>query len=295
VMTTGARSVELEDPDPAQMTRAEIATLVEEAHRQGYRTAAHAEGVAGTELAILEGIDTIEHGIYLNQRPDLLERMAASGQVLVPTLSCFYGVAGLDHRIGVGDGAIDEANARDRIGVAYSPCQPDRPWTPLLVELAQYNLLQADLTLRAALAAGVTVAAGHDWHPFWDHALELRRMIAHGMTPAQSLSAATAGAAQALGISDHVGTVAAGKVADLVVFDGDPVAEPALLSRRDAVWLVLQGGTRVAGAALEPPASGAGPALQPSVPGAGRALQSGAPGAPGAGASASPSVAPAIG
>jgi imidazolonepropionase-like amidohydrolase len=252
-MTTGARSVELEDPDPAQMTREEIATLVEEAHRQGYRTAAHAEGLAGTELAILEGIDTIEHGIYLNQRPDLLERMAASGQVLVPTLSCFYGVAGLDHQIGLDEDAIDEPNARDRVDVGYSPCQPERSWTPLLVQLAHYNLRQADLTLRAALAAGVTVAAGHDWHPFWDHALELRRMMAHGMTPAQSLSAATAGAAYALGIGDRVGTVAAGKVADLVVFDGDPVAEPALLSHRDAVWLVLQGGAPVAGASLEPP------------------------------------------
>ncbi len=266
VMTTGARSVELENPDPAQMTREEITTLVGEAHRQGYRTAAHAEGLAGTELAILEGIDTIEHGIYLNQRPDLLQRMAAAGQVLVPTLSCFYGVAGLDHQIGIGDGALDEPNARDRIGVAFcGSVGPERPWTPLLVRLAQHNLRQADLTLRAALAAGVTVAAGHDWHPFWDHALELRRMMAHGMTPAQALSAATAGAAYALGIADYVGTVAAGQVADLVVFDGDPLAEPALLSRRDAVWLVLQGGTPVAGASLEPAAPGAGATLEPSV------------------------------
>ena len=79
VMATGARSVELEDPDPAQMTRDEIATVVEEAHRQGYRVAAHAEGLAGTEIAIEAGVDTIEHGMYLNQRPDLLERMAAHG------------------------------------------------------------------------------------------------------------------------------------------------------------------------------------------------------------------------
>jgi imidazolonepropionase-like amidohydrolase len=134
----------------------------------------------------------------------------------------------------------------------------------LLVKLARYNLSQADLTLRAALAAGVTVAAGHDWHPFWDHALELRRMIAHGMTPAQALSAATAGAAYALGIGEHVGTIAAGKVADLVVFDGDPLADPALLSRRDAVWLVLQGGVPVAGATLDP----AEPGTQaPAAPG----------------------------
>src|SRR3712207_2102378 len=101
VMTTGARSVELEDPDPAQLTRDEVATLVEEAHRQGYRVAAHAEGIAGTEIAIEEGVDTIEHGMYLSQRPDLLEKMAERGQVLVPTLSCFYGVAGLEDAVGM--------------------------------------------------------------------------------------------------------------------------------------------------------------------------------------------------
>src|SRR3712207_5777926 len=99
-MTTGARSVEPKDPEPPQLTRGEVATLVEEAHRQGYRVAAHAEGIAGTEIAIEEGVDTIEHGMYLNRRPDLLERMAASGQVLVPTLSCFYGVAGLEQQVG---------------------------------------------------------------------------------------------------------------------------------------------------------------------------------------------------
>ena len=100
VMTTGARSVELEDPDPAQLTREEVRVLVEESHRMGYRVAAHCEGMAGTEIAIEEGIDTIEHGMYLNQRPELLERMARDGQILVPTVSCLYGVAGLGERIG---------------------------------------------------------------------------------------------------------------------------------------------------------------------------------------------------
>jgi imidazolonepropionase-like amidohydrolase len=75
-MTTGARSVELEDPLPAQMTREEIATVVDEAHRMGYRVAAHAEGLDGTQIAIETGIDTIEHGMYLNQRPDLLDEMS---------------------------------------------------------------------------------------------------------------------------------------------------------------------------------------------------------------------------
>jgi imidazolonepropionase-like amidohydrolase len=237
VMTTGARSVELEDPDPAQLTRGEIAALVGESHRQGYRVAAHCEGVAGTAIAIEEGIDTIEHGMYLNRRPDLLERMAAAGQVLVPTLSCFYGVAGLEPVVGLDDPAIDAG--------------PPSTWSPLLVELARYNLEQADLTLKAALAAGVRIAAGHDWHPFWNLSLEVRRMIAHGMTAARALSAATAGSAYALGLDAYVGTVAEGRLADLLIVDGDPVAAPELLADRDRVWLVLQRGAPVAGAVLE--------------------------------------------
>jgi len=229
VMTTGARSVELEDPDPAQLTRAEIATLVEESHRMGYRVAAHAEGLAGTEIAIEEGIDTIEHGMYLNHRPDLLERMAERGQVLVPTLSCFYGVAGID-----ADGG-----------------QAPPTWSPLLVELAQHNLEQADRTLRAARAAGVPIALGFDWMPFYDSALELERLVHHGLPAAEALVAATATGARALGLADHVGTVEPGKLADLLVVDGDPLADPAVLRRRERVWLVLQLGEPVAGAALE--------------------------------------------
>jgi imidazolonepropionase-like amidohydrolase len=243
VMTTGARTVELEDPDPAQLTRAEIATLVEESHRQGYRVAAHAEGIDGTEIAIQEGIDTIEHGMYLNQRPELLEQMAANGQVLVPTLSCFYGVAGLGQAVGVGDDALAGA------GEAGKPPAPT--WSPLLVELAHHNLEQADLTLRAARAAGVRIAAGHDWYPIWNTAIEIRRMIAHGLSATEALVAATAGSAYALGLDAHVGSVVPGKLADLLVVDGDPLEYPELLGQRERIWLVLQRGAAVAGTALE--------------------------------------------
>jgi imidazolonepropionase-like amidohydrolase len=62
VMTTGARTVEIEEPHPAQVTRDEAHALVDEVHRQGYRVAAHCEGLDGTALAITAGVDTIEHG-----------------------------------------------------------------------------------------------------------------------------------------------------------------------------------------------------------------------------------------
>ena len=229
VMTTGARTVELEDPDPAQLTREELDVLVDEAHRTGYRVCAHCEGLAGTELAIEAGIDTIEHGMYLNQRPDLLERMAASGQVLVPTLSFLLHVAGLD--------PVDE----------LAPST----WTPLLVELGKHNVEQSQLTLVAARAAGVRLAVGHDTAPLHAGMNELLRMIEAGLTPLEGLVAATSAAAYALGLAEHVGTVEAGKLADLVVVDGDPLAEPELLCDRTRIWLVLRLGAPVAGAVLE--------------------------------------------
>ena len=235
VMATGARSVELEDPQPAQLTQAEVAAVVDEAHRLGVRVAAHAEGLAGCELAIAAGVDTVEHGMNLFQRPDLLDAMAAAGQILVPTLSCYYGVAGLGDAIGAGS---DEA---------------DRPvrWTQPLVELARHNLEQAEATIKAARAAGVQIAAGHDWQPFSNTALELARMVHHGLTAEEALLAATAVGARALGLERFIGTVEPGKVADLVVVDGDPLNDPGILRERRNIWLVLRCGEPVAGAALE--------------------------------------------
>jgi len=247
VMTTGARSVELEDPDPAQLTREEVRVLVEEAHRMGYRVAAHCEGLAGTEIAIEEGIDTIEHGMYLNQRPDLLERMAREGQVLVPTVSCLYGMAGLGERIGT---SMEDEEYQGGPGVG--PKRPPMPtWTPLLVDLAQYNVEQAALTIQAARAAGVTIAMGFDWGPPHRSALELVRMIHLGLTPREGLIAATSAGATALGLEEHVGTIEAGKLADLLIVDGDPLARPEVLLERESIWLVTRLGAGVAGTSLE--------------------------------------------
>jgi imidazolonepropionase-like amidohydrolase len=223
VMTTGARTVELEDPDPLQLTREELAALVDESHRLGYRVCAHCEGLPGTELAISEGIDTIEHGMYLNQRPDLLERMAASGQVLVPTLSFLLGLADAG----------------------------PSTWTPLLVELGKHNVEQAHLTVLAARDAGVRLAMGFDSSPLHLATNELLALIDFGLTPTEALAAATSGGAEALGLSEHVGTVAPGKLADLVVVDGDPVAEPELLRDPARIWLVLRLGRPAAGVAVE--------------------------------------------
>jgi imidazolonepropionase-like amidohydrolase len=188
----------------------------------GYRVCAHCEGLAGTELAIEEGVDTIEHGMYLNQRPDLLERMAENGQVLVPTLSFLFYVA------------------------------ESGEWTPLLVELGEHNVQQAQLTLVAARDAGVRLAMGHDAAPLHAGGNELLRMVEAGLSAHEALVAATSGSAYALGLAAHVGTVEPGKLADLIVVDGDPLARPEVLCERERIWLVLRLGEPVSGTALEP-------------------------------------------
>jgi imidazolonepropionase-like amidohydrolase len=238
VMSTGARSVELEDPEPAQLTRAETAAMIDEAHRLGCRVAAHAEGLAGTELAVTLGADTIEHGMYLWRRPDLLDAMAAAGQTLVPTLSCYYGVAGLGDRIGTGL-AEDETSSG---------------WVRPLVELAHHNLDEAGRTLRAARAAGVPIALGFDWQPFGNVGLELARMVHHGLPLHEALAAATGGAARALDLAGHVGTVAPGLIADLVVLDAHAL-DIAVLRDPGRVWRVYQGGAPVAGSSCAASAS----------------------------------------
>jgi imidazolonepropionase-like amidohydrolase len=223
VMTTGARTCELEDSSPAQMTRTEIATVVEEAHRMGYRVAAHCEGLDGTRLAIEEGVDTIEHGLELHRAPDLLEELARSHRVLVPTLSCFFDVS--ENR---------------------SSC-----WPPRLVDLAKRQLDDAHRTVEAARRAGVRLAMGFDSQPHGQSALELVRLCRAGLTTMEGIVAATVGGAAACGLTDHVGSVAPGMTADLVVVDGDPLAQPELLLDERCIWLVLQAGRAVAGAALE--------------------------------------------
>jgi imidazolonepropionase-like amidohydrolase len=221
IMSTGARSVELENPHPSQCTREEMAAFVDEAHRQGYRAAAHCEGLGGTELAVLAGADTIEHGFYLNQRPDLLDELAGRRGVLVPTLSFLHDVA--------------------EQGV----------WTDMLEEQGRYNVEQADMTLRAARDAGVLLAMGYDSPESDLAANEIVRMVEHGLTNEEALVAATHGSATALGIDAEVGTIEPGKLADLVVVDGDPLSEPGVLLDEANIWLVMRNGSPAAGAALD--------------------------------------------
>jgi imidazolonepropionase-like amidohydrolase len=222
VMATGARSVVLERPETAQLTRGEVRAVVDEAHRLGHRVAAHAEGLEGSRVAIEEGVDTIEHGLSLHREPALLEKMAENDQTLVPTLSTFHDVS------------------------------EDRPekYPCALVEQAHRQREEAYNTLVAARTAGVRIAMGFDSYPLGQNARELIRMVDGGLAPMEGIVAATSGSAAALGLQG-VGVVEPGAAADLLVLDGDPLSEPAILLDASRIRLVFQGGAAV-GAAPPP-------------------------------------------
>jgi imidazolonepropionase-like amidohydrolase len=209
-MATGARSVVLEDPEPAQMTLEEMKAIVDEAHRMGKRVAAHAEGLEGTRWALEAGADTIEHGLALHREPKLLDDMAERGTVLVPTISTFHDLA-------------------ERFANIFPA---------VLVEQAKRQLEEAMRTVDTARRAGVTLALGYDSGPPGSSAQELMRLLEAGLSVSEGLWAATLGGAAALG-RDDLGRLAVGSRADAVAIDGRPDEDPTVLSRPEAIRLVV--------------------------------------------------------
>jgi imidazolonepropionase-like amidohydrolase len=144
--------------------------------------------------------------------------MAENDQTLVPTLSTFHDVSE-DH-------------------AEKYPCA--------LVEQAHRQREEAYNTLVAARTAGVRIAMGFDSYPLGQNARELIRMVDGGLAPMEGIVAATSGSAAALGLQG-VGVVEPGAAADLLVLDGDPLSEPAILLDASRIRLVFQGGAAVLG------------------------------------------------
>jgi imidazolonepropionase-like amidohydrolase len=213
--TGGARSRPGHGPKDGAFNLDEMEALVEEAHALDRRVMCHALGGRGLEVAIEAGADSIEHGCYLDESPELLDRMAERGIFFVPTFLVYdY------HR--------------------KSPL-------PHVRERAQELREHHVASLRRARAAGVKIAAGTDagghGHPL--NAGEIECLVAAGLPPIEALRAATGWAAECLGREREYGTVEAGKLADLIVIAGDPLSDVRLLQDLARIRLVLKGGAIV--------------------------------------------------
>ena len=204
-------------PTHAHFRQAELDVLVEEAAAAGIWVMAHAQATPGIKNAIRAGIRSIDHGIYLDD--EAIEMMLARGTWLVPTLVAPVGV-------------IDAADA----GAAI-PAQS--------VAKAREVVETHRQSFSKAVAAGVKVAMGTDSGvtPHGRNLREVALMVEGGMTPMQALVATTRSAAELMGLERELGTLEAGKRADLVVVDGDPLDVATLDQRIEAVY---QDGERVA-------------------------------------------------
>jgi imidazolonepropionase-like amidohydrolase len=209
-------------PDQAQMTVEELRAAVEEAQRAGRKVAAHAHGSAGMKNAVRAGVHSIEHATLMDEEASAM--MKQQGVFMVPTLSALATTAACRLGCGIPESALDKAKSMTK---------------------------RHQVSFKNALRDGIQIAMGTDaGTPFNFHgenAQELERMVALGMNPMQAILASTSAAARLIGIQDQVGTIEKGKLADLLVFEGNPLRRIDLLRDRSRIIGVMQAGKWVAG------------------------------------------------
>ena len=216
VIATGAVLTEGTTPGAPEFNEAEIRAAVEEAALYGVHVAAHAHGAEGIKRAVRAGVRSIEHGSLMDD--ESIAMMADTGTYLVADIYC-------------GD-YIEETGRRDG-------------WSENVLRKNQETTDAQREGFTKAVAAGVRIAYGTDTgvYPHADVALQLPYMVRHGMTPMQGLQAATSVAAECMGWQDRVGSIAAGKSADLVAVAADPLATN--LESLTKVSFVMKGGAVV--------------------------------------------------
>jgi imidazolonepropionase-like amidohydrolase len=198
------------------LTIEEMRAVVEEAHKQGLKVAAHATTPEGINNALAAGVDSIEHGHQADRAA--LEAIQAKGVFLVPTV-----------------GVIDE-RVRERKPGTLTPERQKR---------VDDFVRGTEEEVRQAMALGIKIACGFDASRVGLHGRNADELVAlhrRGMPPLEAIRAATINAAELLGWQERVGAIEAGKYADLIAVEGDPLADIAVLRQ---VRFVMKGGTVV--------------------------------------------------
>ncbi len=211
LMPSGGIASTGDDPRAQLMTNDEMRVAVETAHSLGMKVAAHIYPAGAIENAVLAGVDSVEHGSFATAQTFAL--MKAHGTYLVPTLTVYE---------------VFYAAARDHPELL----------TPGTAPKELHNDLLPKQNLPLAVRSGVKIAYGTDLGE-GDHAMEFGLLIDNGMSPMQAVLAATRNSADLLGIADKVGSVQAGRYADIVAVPGDPLRETA---RFEQVSFVMKGG-----------------------------------------------------
>jgi imidazolonepropionase-like amidohydrolase len=217
VHTSGGVMSPNDEPGATGFTPDEIAAIVYEARAAGKTVMAHAQATQGIKNAVLGGIHSIEHGIYLDE--EVIEEMKRRGTFLVPTL-----VAPL---------WVVRRAEKDPSSVP-----------PYALRKAREVIADHQASFRLAVERGVKIAMGTDTGvgPHGTNAEELERMVEGGMTPMQAIVATTKWAAECARIAHLTGTLEVGKRADLLGVDGDPLARIGVLQDKDKLALIVRDG-----------------------------------------------------
>jgi imidazolonepropionase-like amidohydrolase len=193
--------------------QAELDALVDEAHALRRKTAAHAHGATGAKRAIRAGIDSIEHGTFLDD--EAMDMMKARGTYYIPTMMAAEGL-------------------REKLTDGYVP--------PPIEKKARLAIAALQATVRKAIARGIKIGVGTDAavYPHGRNAEELHQLVDAGMKPIDALKAATSVDADLLGVADRTGTLEAGKLADIVACPGNPEQN---IRQVEKVFFVMKEGT----------------------------------------------------
>ncbi len=206
ICTSGGVMSPRDDPRHPHFREDEVEVAVREAEAAGTYVMSHAQAGQGVKTALHCGVRSIEHGFELDD--EAIDMMLTAGAFLVPTLSALHSV-------------LEASEA----GVAIDPA---------MLESARAAIEQQLDSFSRAAAAGVKIAMGSDSGitPHGQNLRELELMVAAGLSPAQALRAASSSAADLLGMGEELGAIEPGKRADLVIVDGDPLAEVATIAER---------------------------------------------------------------
>lgn len=214
-MATGGVMTPGVEPGVAQLTEEELRAGIEEAHKAGRKTATHAMGTQGILNALRAGIDSIEHGVYMNE--ESISLMKKSRIPFIPTLSALFHIEKKGIEAGIPAYAVEKTQ-----------------------RVKPHHLK----SIRLAREAGVIVAAGTDaGTPFNEHGRNLEEilfLVEQGYSITDALRAGTSIAARVLGVEKDFGTIEEGKAADLVAVKGDPFENINTLLT--SVAMVMQGG-----------------------------------------------------
>ena len=213
ICATGGVLSLTDEADVPQLTQDEMNAIVDEAHTLRKKTAAHAHGGEGAKRAIRAGIDSIEHGAFLDD--EAIDLMKNRGTYYIPTLMAIEG-------------------GKEVLAKGGYP--------PTVAAKMQAAIDSIDRVVRTAIAKGVKIGMGTDAavYPHGRNTEEFRLLVALGMKPLDALRAGTSVDAELLGLQNRIGTLEAGKAADIVAMPGDPTQD---IRQTGKVFFVMKEGT----------------------------------------------------